>query len=125
VLKLAPPGDEEEVDDMRSASLPSRALADAIEARDLYEVAWDLLAESVNGEPRNASLISTLIRVLASLGSPPLDDERALAEAALRGLVMNGLAPRNPKEWALAEETFDDDTLADLRQREAIEKRLR
>lgn len=114
----------------RSTASPKRTppapdIRDAIESHNLHAVAWGLLGREVVSEQPNASLVSTLIRVLASLGPAPLDDERALAEAALRGVLMNGLAPRNADEWALAEEIFDEPTLADLRQREAIENRLR
>lgn len=107
------------------ATSSGSAVDAAIAARDLHEVAWTLLARESASDDPNKSLLSTLIRVLASLGPAPLDDEQALAEASLRGVLMNGLAPRNPEEWALAESIFDAPTLADLRQREATESRFR
>lgn len=46
---------------------------------------------------------------------PPSEDEDVLlAEVELRGVVMNGFAPRDPEEWALARKVFDDDAIEEF-----------
>lgn len=97
----------------------SSELVRAIERRDIHGVAWAVLGKAATDEAPNGSLISALIRVLASLGPAPADEEMILKETALRGLIMAGLTPRTDAEWELAERVFDDDAIADLRQRAA------
>jgi hypothetical protein len=96
----------------------------AIAVRDLHGVAWAMLARAAAGEEPNASMVTGLIRVLASLGPAPADEESVLKETALRGLLMSGLTPRDDDEWALAEAVFDEKTVADLRRRDASLRRL-
>lgn len=97
----------------------STGLALAIEQHDLHRVAWALLAEAVVEENRNASLISTLIRVLASLGPAQDDEDAVLKEVVLRGRLMTGIAPATDDEWARAQQVFDDATLSQFRRWEA------
>lgn len=97
----------------------SPARRDAIARRDLHAVAWRLLEDLLEDDgvdaARRASAGATLIRVVEALGEPPVSRERALAEIALRGMVMHGMPPRNAEEWALAEELFTPDAIAMFR----------
>lgn len=106
---------------------PSRtagSLQQAIDDHDLHAVAWSLLSEAVVEETKNASLISTLVRVLASLGPAPADDESVLRQIVLHGKAMWGIAPGTDNEWELAGQLFDDEALDMFRHWEATEKRL-
>lgn len=93
----------------------SAGLALAIVQHDLHRVAWSLLGEAVAEEDRNASLISTLIRVLASLGPAQDDEDGVLREVVLRGRLMTGMPPATEDQWARAEQVFDDAALTELR----------
>jgi hypothetical protein len=85
--------------------------------RDLRGLAWWLAEAALSGrvQPREAAVLGTLIRVLAALGPSDSDEEEALREIELRGLIAQGIAPRTDAEWALAAALFDDDALAELR----------
>jgi len=100
------------------------SLQRAVAERDLHAVAWSLLGDAVVDETKNASLISTLVRVLASLG-PAADDEKSvLRQIVVHAKAMWGIAPGNDEEWELAEKLFDDETLARFRRWDVTEKRL-
>jgi len=74
------------------------------------------LLESEDLDPaRRASAGATLLRAIHGLGEPPESQERSAAEAALMGMVMHGLPPRDAEEWALAGEVFTPDALAMMR----------
>ena len=44
----------------------------------------------------NAQALTAVLRVLAGLGPEPRQEEDALAEVELRGLLMHGVPPRTP-----------------------------
>src|SRR5690606_37381027 len=73
--------------------------------------------EVVSGamDVRAATVVASLLRVLATLGPAEMDEEEALREVELRGLIMQGVPPRTPEEWELAESIFDDDALREIR----------
>lgn len=88
-----------------------------LRARDLRGLAWWLAEASLTGgiEARDAAVVTSLLRVLASLGPTPMDEEEALREIELRALIAQGIPPRTPEEWARAEALFDDEALAEIR----------
>ena len=85
-------------------------------SRDVRGLAWWVVEEVVRGGVggREASALCSLVRVLAALG-PGEGEEGSLLEVELRGLVMNGLAPRSAAEWALAERVFGAEGVGELR----------
>ena len=91
----------------------------AIGGRDLHAAGWLLLGDLLESEDldpaRRASAGATLLRAIHGLGEPPESQERSAAEAALMGMVMHGLPPRDAEKWALAGEVFTPDALAMMR----------
>lgn len=87
------------------------------EARDLHGLAWLVARGVLEGsvDVRAAGVVASLLRVLAALGPPEMDEQEALRETVLRGLIMQGIPPRTPEEWALAEAIFDDQALREIR----------
>lgn len=94
---------------------------EAVAERDLRDLAWWTAGALVDGtmEARDVSAMCTLIRTLHALGPEPEDQEAVLKEIELRGVVMNGFPPRNEEEWALAEQVFDADAIAEFHRWEA------
>ena len=88
---------------------------------DLRAVGWWVLDGLVSGEvdPRRAGVIATWMRVMASMGPEPMDQEEALAEVELRGLIMHGIPPRNEEEWERARRIFSPESLAEFSRRHA------
>lgn len=105
--------------DQWPASLDGEPRVGAIASRDPHAVAWLLLGYLLDADEldaaRRASAGATLLRVIQSLGEPPVSRERMAAEAALMGMVMHGLPPRDPEEWALAGEVFTPEGIAMMR----------
>ena len=101
--------------DARAAATP-RAPAEALRERDLRGLGWWLIEEILSGRvtPPEASAVTRLMHTLLQLGPAPDDEERALEEVALRGLLMHGLPPRTPEEWQRAREAFDEDAIAEF-----------
>ena len=93
-----------------------------VEARDLVGLGWWLVERVISGATNTAeaSVLASVMRVLAALGPGEMDRDAALREAQLRGLVMHGIPPRTAEEWELAESLFDDDALAELRRWQAL-----
>lgn len=81
--------------------------------RPIPTPAWWALRGLATGhvQPREASAVASLLRVLHALGPEPMDEEEALAEVELRGIIMAGLQPRNEAEWALARRRFSEEAL--------------
>lgn len=100
---------------------PERAMPEAVAERDLRDLAWWTAGALIDGtmEARDVSAMCTLIRTLHALGPEPEDQEAVLKEIELRGVVMNGFPPRNEEEWALAEQVFDADAIAEFHRWEA------
>lgn len=84
---------------------------------DVRSTAWQvvdlLLADEAFQAGRGSAVISGL-RLLASLGEHDDRAGRALAEVELRGLVMNGIPPRDAVEWALASEVFGAEVVHEM-----------
>ena len=94
------------------ALLPSRD-------RDIRAIGWWLLDGLMSGEvePRTASVVASVLRVMASLGPEPMDEREALAEVELRGLLMHGIPPATEEQWARARRTFGTEFLETLERR--------
>lgn len=106
-----------------SLALDARVAAPpTVDGRDLHAVSWWVLERLLHDEidPRRASAMRAMVRTIAQLGPEERDRQEQLREAQLRGLVMHGIPPRTPEEWALAERVFDDDALAELHRWEAL-----
>jgi len=85
--------------------------------RDLHGLAWWLAEAALRGsvESREAAVVASLIRVLAALGPPGLEEDELLLEVELRALIAHGIPPRTEGEWARAAALFDDAALAEIR----------
>ena len=63
------------------------------------------------------------LRALRNFHDLPIsqeDEDDILAEIELRGVVMNGLPPRNDEEWALAQKVFDADAIREFHRWEEV-----
>ena len=56
-----------------------------------------------------------MMRVILALGDEPEDRAAAIAETAVMGSILHGIAPRDDAQWAIAERIYDEATLEDLR----------
>ena len=94
-----------------------RSPAEAIRQHDLRALGWWLIEEILGGRvtPPEASAVNRMMHTLLQLGPAPEEDERALQEVALRGLLMHGVPPRSEEEWRRAAEIFDEEALAEFR----------
>jgi len=88
-----------------------------MEGQDLGGLGWWLIHGVLEGEMEvaRASVVSTVMRVLAQLGPAPVSEEEALREAAFRGRLMNGFQPHTEEEWAEVARYLDDEALAEMR----------
>lgn len=89
--------------------------------RDIRDFAWWLIGQSLRGDidDRRVSVMATMIRVLASLGPAPMDDQEELAAIRLRGRLMHGIPPADG-DWPALEELFDADAVAEIRRWSAL-----
>ena len=81
--------------------------------RDIRAIGWWLLDGLVAGtvDPRTASVLASVLRVMSSLGPDEMTREDQLKEVELRGLLMHGVPPRNEEEWERARRTFEPEFL--------------
>jgi hypothetical protein len=96
---------------------PPRQIPAAIAKGDIPGVAWWALAGLAAGElpGRDAAVMAALLRVLLAAGEAAPPGNEALRETELRGLLMHGVPPRDPGEWALAGARFSPEALAEVR----------
>ena len=89
----------------------------AIDGRDLRELGWWTIEHTIRGDlaPNRGSVISTIMRTLVGMGPAPLDEDEILREVELRGILMNGIPPRNDEQWELAAKIFDEEALSEFR----------
>jgi hypothetical protein len=101
---------------------PARPGASPAEERDLRKLGWWVIERVISGEltSSDASVVSSVMRVLAALGPATADSEDALREVQLRGRLMHGRPPKDAEEWALAGRLFTDDALAEFRRWEQL-----
>jgi hypothetical protein len=99
---------------------PRRFAPDAVADRNLADLGWWTIATVLTGEletPR-ASIVATLMRVLASLDDYGDAGDYGIERTAVESRLANGLLPRNDHEWAAAARIVDDETMAELRERQ-------
>ena len=96
----------------------------AVEDRDLRGLGWWTIEHTIRGDlvANRGTVISTIMRTLATMGPEPLAEEEALREVELRGRLMNGLPPATTEEWELATRIFDDEALAEFRRWAALDR---
>ncbi len=101
---------------------PEREEFPWLDGRDLRGLGWWLVEGTLRQRvgAREASVVASLLRTLAALGPDEGDTEDALREVELRGVLMHGMPPRTPEEWARAARIFDDDALAEFRRWERL-----
>lgn len=94
----------------------------AVRERDVRGLAWWLMELLISREDpaSNAQALTAVLRVLAGLGPEPRQEEDALAEVELRGLLMHGVPPRTPGEWARAAELFSPEALREIARWEGL-----
>ena len=88
--------------------IPATQLATRLGAVALERVA------SLELDPANVARFLRGLDLFRRFPPPPEDEDEILAEVELRGVVMNGFAPRNPEEWALARKVFDDTAIEEF-----------
>ncbi len=72
------------------------------------QMALEMMDQFVAGKVSSKAVVS-VIRALAGMDKLPVTEEeedRQLREVELRGMAMNGFAPRTAEEWRLAMEAF-------------------
>jgi hypothetical protein len=94
----------------------------ALEERDARRLAWWVAGEMARGtlETQRGTVLSSVLRLLHTMGPEPADQEDALAEVEMRGMLMHGLPPRDPEEWARAERTFNDEAMGEFHRWERL-----
>ncbi len=96
----------------------------AVGDRDLRGLGWWTIEHTILGDlaANRGTVISTIMRTLATMGPEPLAEEEILREVELRGILMNGIPPRTEEEWELAAKIFDDEALAEFRRWQALNR---
>lgn len=88
----------------------------AFEARDLRSVAWIWLQQLTSElSSRNGATAASWARLILNLGEEPAGEDDVREEAAVVGSILHGIPPRDDRQWALAEEIFDPQTMRDIR----------
>ena len=67
---------------------------------------------SGDASPLQVQRLTRALHTIEKLKKDTVSEEEALAECALRGFLMNGIAPFDKPMWDLAEQIFDDEGLA-------------
>jgi hypothetical protein len=100
---------------------PVRELPAAFHEHDARGLSWWVIGETLGGrlEAPRASVAAALLRLLHVLGPDPVSDEEAWQEVELRGRIMHGQPPRNPREWERVALLYDDEALEEFRRWEA------
>lgn len=85
--------------------------------REPRAVAWWALNELIAGrlDPRTASVVAYLLRILTKLDEGELPPNEAMAAALLRGRLVHGALPGTAEEWALAEAFLGSAVVAEIR----------
>lgn len=89
----------------------------AYEDRDLRTVAWRFLSEIRHSRDflKYSAPAASMMRVVFAQGDEPEDRAAAIAETAVIGSILHGIAPRDADQWAIAERIYDEAALEDLR----------
>ncbi|MBK7329327.1 MAG: hypothetical protein IPI85_09665 [Dehalococcoidia bacterium] len=95
----------------------------AYEQHDLRRAVWAYLSELRHSADfvKLAAPAASMMRVILALGDEPGDRAAAIAESAVLGGILHGIAPRDGAGWTVAEQHFDEKTLEDLRHWTPIE----
>ena len=99
------------------AESAGRPVPGAMRQHDVPGVAWWALEGLAAGAltSSDASVMASLLRVLLAANNIILDDESALGEIELRGLLMHGIPPRTEAEWERLESAFSPEAVAEIR----------
>ncbi len=94
----------------------------AVGERDPRGLAWWTIDTLLRGElsAASATVVASLLRVIAGLGPGAAEEAEALAETAFRGRIMHGLPPSTPAEWERAERNYTPEAVAEFRRWEAL-----
>jgi hypothetical protein len=105
----------------RDRAAPRAIPAELVE-RDLRGLAWWVVGGVLSRDlaANEATVIASLLRVLAALGPAEASTAAALREVELRGRIMHGQPPRDAVEWELASSLFSDEALDEFRRWEAL-----
>ncbi len=103
--------------DAREPITLSPAEEKAYRDHDLRNVAWYFLSEIRHSSDflKYSAPAASMMRVILAQGDEPQDRATALAETAVIGSILHGIAPRDEEQWAIAERLYDEATLEDLR----------
>jgi len=97
-----------------------KPLPDAVADRDLAGLGWWTIEHVLLGdlESPRASIVATLVRVLASLDGFDDVGDYGIERTALEARLANGLMPEGEEQWAQTARIVDPETLAHLRERQ-------
>jgi hypothetical protein len=95
----------------------SSAEEKAYRDHDLRQVAWSFLSEIRHSADflKYSAPAASMMRVILAQGEEPPDRAIALAETAVIGSILHGIAPRDAEQWAIAERLYDEARLEDFR----------
>ncbi len=99
-------------------------IPEAIARHNVRKSVWWLTEQLVLGtiSSSRALALSRLLHTAAQMGPDEMDEEQILREVELRGVLMNGIPPRNEAEWELAASIFDDDAIAEFKRWEMMQR---
>ena len=82
----------------------------------MRELAWLAVEGLVSGDldPRRASALASIGRLLVVLGTDATSERDALVEVERRARLMHGLPPANEAEWEWARERFTAEAVAEF-----------
>lgn len=108
--------DDEEAPPRLSGEVMTKIEA-AFAERDLRAVGWLWLEGLTRSlDERNGARAAAWARLIHTLGQTAEENAERATEALLYGRLMNGLAPLDDEQWAMAEDTFDAVTVEDFRE---------
>jgi hypothetical protein len=88
----------------------------AVDEHDLHGLGWWTIRNAITGdlETPRAAVVATVMRVLAGLGPEPMEEQEALRDVELLGVIMHGVPPRSAAEWERAHQLFDADAIEEF-----------
>lgn len=92
--------------------------------RDLHELAWWLITETVSGKvsPAQGGVIVSAMRVLAGLGEPAETEDDRLLTIELNARLMHGFQPANREQWERARQQFTPEALEEFARWPALDQ---
>jgi hypothetical protein len=96
--------------------VPSARQRDPKDDLNIRALAQNAIARVFDGaaSPLQTSRLVRALRSFQTVEPDPWDREEALRGVELSGRLMHGMPPRDPEQWALAREMYDDDGMREF-----------